>query len=163
MHTPTTSPVRTWASEEQHPASVSLSALSSSRLALFMDRLSPCDGKRGNKSLRLVSSQWWLETHTFLSKIERVEAFCSPNSPEENPQFHSIRSQVHAWVYCMGKKECGVLSHARSGSCPHPWIWGVGGCVNNIHTTQTGWEGCVVPQRKTKVLLAEDEIDSGWI
>ena len=71
MHTPTTSPVRTWASEEQYPASVSLSALSSSRLALFMDRLSPCDGKKGNKSLRLVSSQWWLETHTFLSKTER--------------------------------------------------------------------------------------------
>lgn len=118
----------------------SLSALSSSRLALFMDRLSPYDGKRGNKSLRLVSSQWWLEAHTFPSRIEREsESIHSPNSPEENPQFHSIRPQVHAWIYCAGKKGCRVLSHAWSGSCPHPWIWGGGGWVNIIHTTQTGW------------------------
>ena len=96
-------------------------SVSSSRLALFMDRLSPCDGKRGNKSLRLVSSQLWLETHTFHSKIERKREHSTLLIVQRrNPQFHSIGSQSKPESIAWGRKHVECSHMPGLGPVPTP-------------------------------------------
>ena len=119
-------------------ASVCLSALSSSRLALFMV------ARRATKNLRCYPHHSGCKLTLSLPKFrEREREHCTlPRVPRRNPQFHSIGSQVHAWIYHLGRKGCGLLSLAWSGSRPHPWIWGVGGWISNIQATRTRKDGC---------------------
>lgn len=119
------------------PASVCLSALSSSRLALFVV------ARRATKNLPVILTILAVNSHFPFQNSGRERKHSTlPRVPRRNPQFHSIGSQVHAWIYHLGRKRCGMLSLAWSGSCPHPWIWGVSGWVNNIQTTRTRRDGC---------------------